>query len=1076
MRIGILGPLDVRDPSGRPVEISGPRLRALLVRLALEPGRSVQPGRLLDDLWDGAPPAGGGNALQALVSRLRAATGPGLIEHGPAGYRLAVDPADVDAVAFERAVAAARTLESPSARAEELRRVLALWRGPALDGFADAPFAAGHSARLEELRLTAIEDRVDAELAAGADVAPLVPELEALADAHPLRERLRAQLMRALYAAGRQADALSVYEETRQALADHLGVDPSPELASVHLSILRQDVPERPAEPATGRARLTNLPAQFTSFVGREEESARLDKLLRESRLVMLTGPGGAGKTRLAAEAAGRAVQDMPDGVWFVALAPVADEGDGERVAQAALTALDIKETVRPGETHSLTRPLDRLADVLAPRRMILVLDNCEHLIEGAATVAGRILADAPWVRILATSREPLGITGESLCPVPSLALPPADADAAEALHYDSVRLFADRAAAVRPGFAVDEETVPHVVEICRALDGIPLAIELAAARLRSLTPAQVADRLGDRFRLLTGGSRTALPRHRTLRAVVDWSWDLLDDRERAVLRRLSVFAGGASPDAVTAVCGTGLPEDPPVIDVIAALVDKSLVMAEGTADVRYRLLETVRVYAAQRLAEAGETRRIGAAHAAYFLDLAERAEPELRRADQIRWTERLDTERGNWQAALRFAIDTGDAATGLRFISALFWYWLVRDQEVESGGWARAVRDIAGGTAPPGLEEPYAISVAVSRMVAEITDEAGLTRDSFKETLEEVLRLIPERPRHPMLALIRFAARFFQGDVPAAREALWDLKGHHPDPWLQAVAQCIFGYLAMNEGDLETAVTEARACYEGFHALGDRFGLIMSLGLLTELAMAHGDPAEAVRYGEEAHGYTLEGSINPDHGAAMLIQLARARAQTGDLTRARADLEQGIVEAERVGQYCDAASGRLYLAELARREGDADTAQALVNDALALIEPRQERPDFYKAASLAYSMMGGLAEQRGDLDAAESWHTRAFRKLGSGLVGDNQALAALLEGRATLDVARGDHARAAELLGMARTLRGFARPFASSEPSCFDAHRAEEAARAALGRDGFDSAYERGRRADHEEAWALCK
>ncbi|WP_395111056.1 ATP-binding protein [Actinomadura sp. SCN-SB] len=1075
MRIGILGPLDVRDPSGRPVEISGPRLRALLVRLALEPGRSVQPGRLLDDLWDGTPPAGGGNALQALVSRLRAATGPGLIEHGPAGYRLAVDPADVDAVAFERAVAAARTLESPSARAEELRRALALWRGPALDGFEDAPFAAGHSARLEELRLTAIEDRVDAELAAGADVTPLLPELEALADAHPLRERLRAQLMRALYAAGRQADALSVYEETRQALADRLGVDPSPELASVHLSILRQDVPERPAEPAAGRARLTNLPAQFTSFVGREEESARLDKLLRESRLVTLTGPGGAGKTRLAAEAAGRAVQDMPDGVWFVALAPVADEGDGERVAQAALTALGIKETVRPGETRVLTRPLDRLADVLAPRRMILVLDNCEHLIEGAAAVVGRVLADAPGVRILATSREPLGITGESLCPVPSLALPPPDAGAAEALHHDSVRLFADRAAAVRPGFAVDEETVPHVVEICRALDGIPLAIELAAARLRSLTPAQVADRLGDRFRLLTGGSRTALPRHRTLRAVVDWSWDLLDDRERAVLRRLSVFAGGASPDAATAVCGEGLPEDPPIIDVIAALVDKSLVMAEGTADVRYRLLETVRVYAAERLAEAGETRRIGAAHAAYFLDLAERAEPELRRADQIRWTERLDTERGNWQAALRFAVDTGDAATGLRFISALFWYWLVRDQEVESAGWARAVLDIADGTAPRGLEEPYAIAVVVSRMVSEITREPGPTRESFKETVQDVLRLVSDRPRHPMLAMVRPTALLFQGDLAAARKGLRDLQ-EHPDPWPRAVAQCILGYLAMNEGDLKTAVTEARNCYEGFRALGDRFGMMIGLGLRMELALAHGDPAEAVRYGEEAHGYTIESSINPDHGAALLIQLARARAQAGDLTRARADLERGIVEAERVGQYSDAASGRLYLAELARREGDADAAQALVNDALSLIEPRQERPDFYKAAALAYSTMGGLAEQRGDLDAAESWHTRAFRRLGSGLISDNQALAALLEGRATLDVARGDHARAAELLGMARTLRGFARPPASPEPSCFDAHRAEEAARAALGPDGFDSAYERGRRADRDEAWALCK
>ncbi|XVQ09152.1 BTAD domain-containing putative transcriptional regulator [Spirillospora sp. CA-255316] len=1075
MRVGILGPLEVRDAAGRPVEVGGPRLRALLVRLALDAGRWVSVQRLLDDLWDGAPPAGG-NALQALVSRLRAAAGRDLVEHGPAGYRLVLDPADVDAVAFERAATAARLIADPAGRAGALRRALERWRGPALDGFADAPFASARAARLEELRAAAVEDRVDAELAAGAPAAPLVPELEALAAAHPLRERVRALLMRALYGAGRQADALRVYEETRRALADGLGVDPSPELASAHLAILHQDAPVTAGPPPPER-RLTNLPAQITSFVGREEESARLDALLRENRLVTLTGPGGAGKTRLAAEAAARAVDGMRDGVWFVPLAPVSDPGAGEDAAQAALTALEIPESVRPGEARSLARPLDRLADVLATRRMLLVLDNCEHLVDAAAAVAGRVLAAAPGVRILATSREPLGITGESLCPVPSLPLPPEDAGAGEALAYDSVRLFADRAAAVRPGFAVDAATAPRAVEICRALDGIPLAIELAAARLRSLTPDQVAARLGDRFRLLTAGSRTALPRHRTLRAVVDWSWELLDDAERAVLRRLSVFSGGAAPDAAARVCAlgaSGVPglsggaDDREVIDVIAALVDKSLVMAEGTAEVRYRLLETVRVYAAERLEEAGESDRTAAEHAACYLELAERAEPELRRADQLHWADRLAAERGNWQAAIRYAVRAGDVATGLRFVRALAWFWMMRDREIEAGAWARAVRELAGDTAPPGLEEAYAVCVATALMVGEMTRDPGPTAASLRETIDTVLRLIPEGAGHPALILARPSALIFNGDVQGALEGYRAVLDD-PDPWTRAVAHGVIAHLTMNGGDIDAAEADARSCYDGFRAVGDRWGMVMGLGVLMQLAMARGEPGEAVRYGEQAYTHIVEG-VSPEQGASTLIQLARARALTGDLHRARAELERGIAEAERIGEYSDAAHGHLELAELARRDGDTATAEGCLDRALELVEPRSHRTDMVQAAARTSSLRACLAEQRGDLDDAERLHTEAFRRLAQGIMMDNQILAALVTARAALDIARGDHARAAGLLGTAHALRGH------DDRTGFDARRTETAAREALGDDGFAAAYEHGRRTesvwDDESLW----
>ena len=365
------------------------------------------------------------------------------------------------------------------------------------------------------------------------------------------------------------------------------------------------------------------------------------------------------------------------------------------------LAALGIPEVVWVADARRALAPppLERLADALASQRLLLVLDNCEHVIDAVARLAARVLADAPGVRILATSREPLGVTGETLCPVPSLPLPPAGAGAAEATRYAAIRLFRDRAAAVRPGFTVDEDTVAPVIAICTALDGIPLAIELAAARLRSLTLTQVESRLNDRFRLLGTGPRATPDRHQTLRAIVDWSWDLLGGAERAVLRRLSVFRGGATPDAAEPDLrppgtGPGAASDiGDVIDVIASLVDKSLVTATGNTDVRYRLLETVRVYADERLTEAGEKQQVQAAHAAYFLAMAEDAEPRLRTAEQLLWLDRLNADHDNFSAALRYALDRRDGELGLRLVASLMWYWVMLDFDAEGGNWAREIR-----------------------------------------------------------------------------------------------------------------------------------------------------------------------------------------------------------------------------------------------------------------------------------------------------------------------------------------------------------------------------------------------
>ena len=564
LRVGILGPIELRVGFGEPVAVVGPRLRTLLIRLALEPDRVVLASQLVDAVWDGEPPAAATNALQSLVSRLRRLL-PDAVESHAAGYRVALEPEAVDAVRFERLALAGRDRlhEDPAAARELLREALGLWRGPVLADAANARFAGAAIARLEELRLGATEDRIDAELETGPSDA-LVAELDELATAHPLRERLHGQLMRALSMSQRQADALGAYERLRGRLADELGIDPSEELRAIHLGVLRGDLAPKPdparaagaptagaapahgtpppAGPAADAPARTNLRAQITSFVGRGNDIARIEELLARWRLVTLTGAGGAGKTRLATEAGSRMVDRMPDGVWMVELAPVADPLDLPRAVLSLLGARELGLLARRGS--GAVPPMERIVQAIGDKRLLLVLDNCEHLVGAAADFADVLLARCPSVRVLTTSREPLGITGEALHPVGPLAMPDEDVTTAEALRYAAVRLFADRAAAGRPGFAVDEATVGPVLRICRALDGIPLAIELAAARLRALSPDQIAARLDDRFRLLAGGSRAALPRHQTLRAVVDWSWDLLSDAERMLARRLAVFPG----------------------------------------------------------------------------------------------------------------------------------------------------------------------------------------------------------------------------------------------------------------------------------------------------------------------------------------------------------------------------------------------------------------------------------------------------------------------------------------------------------------------------------------------------
>src|SRR5579875_507908 len=619
----MLGPLEVRTGDGGLADVPGARLRGLLIALALQPGHVVPKASLVDWIWGEQPPADAANALQRLVSRLRKALPDGVVEGQPDGYRLMVEPGAVDAVRFERLVVAGQVRGADaSRRARLLREALGLWRGAAMQdvGLLDSAAFDAAAVRFEGLRLTATEERAEAEITLGHG-AEMVTELTDLVAAHPLRERLVAALMRALVAAGRDSEALLAYQHAREALADTLGVDPSPELAALHVALLRGELGRRTEN------RRTNLRAELTAFIGGEAAVAAVRELIAGHRLTTLIGPGGAGKTRLATETARVLLGDLPDGAWLVELAAIGADGD---VAQATLAGLGLRDALLGDAPNA--GPADRLIAAIREREALLILDNCEHVIESAARFAHRVLGECRRLRILATSREPLGIIGEALWPVAPLPLPAPDADAAEIASSPAVRLLRDRAGAVRRDLAAGTGTLATMARVCRSLDGMPLAIELAAARLRTMSIDQLASRLDDRFRLLTSGSRIALPRHRTLRAVVDWSWELLTDAERMDLRRLSVFSGGASLEAAERVCAGDAVEQDQVLDLLTALTEKSLLLSEAGTAPRYRMIGTIREYAGQRLAAAGEADLARRAHLAYFTELTEAADPHLRR------------------------------------------------------------------------------------------------------------------------------------------------------------------------------------------------------------------------------------------------------------------------------------------------------------------------------------------------------------------------------------------------------------------------------------------------------------
>ncbi|MGV9611976.1 BTAD domain-containing putative transcriptional regulator [Nocardia xishanensis] len=1045
MQIGILGPFEVRADDGAFVDVPGARLRGLLIALALEPGHAVPKATLIDWIWGEQPPADAANALQRLVSRLRKVLPAGSIEGQTDGYRLRVEPDAVDAVRFERLVAQAPT-DDPRG-VQRLRDALALWRGAAMQDVGLQESAAFDAAvtRLEGLRLTAMEDRFDAEISLGHG-AELVTELTDSVAAHPVRERLVAALMRALVATGRDTEALLVYERTRETLADELGVDPSPELSELHVALLRGELGRREEN------RKTNLRAELTSFVGKDADIAAVRELNAEHRLTTLIGPGGSGKTRLATETARTLIGDLPDGAWLVELAAIGADGD---VAQATLAALGLRDALL-GEAPD-AEPADRVVAALRERAMLLILDNCEHVIESAATFAHRVLGECRRLRILATSREPLGITGEALWPVVPLALPKGDADSAEIASSPAVRLLRDRASAVRKDLATDAGTLAALARVCRALDGMPLAIELAAARLRTMSLDQLANRLDDRFRLLTGGSRTALPRHRTLRAVIDWSWELLTDAERMVLRRLSVFAGGASLEAAERVCvkaGVGNDvETWEVLELLTALTEKSLVVTAGEGAPRYRMLGTIKEYAEQRLTEAGESDLARRAHLAYFTELAEIADPQLRRADQLAWLATLEVEHDNIAAAMRGALAAGEAVGAMRLAAAAGWYWWLGGHKAEGNELITAAAALPGEVADEIRAVVYAL--VIQFVISGPQSDQYRAQEWIREAYEYSRHA---QSHHPVLKFTAPLERMLQG--PDAILPAWESLLADEDPWVRALGRLQLGKLRIQLGQggrdadtyLETALTE-------FRALGERWGISFAQTELANRIAMRGEFDAACEHYEQAIAVVTEiGAI--EDVVPMRSRQAQLYWLLGDAKSSSAAMAEAQRSAQRVAWPNVLAELALSKAELARWSGDAEQAHRQLDIATSMLGDAAEHAI---GRAMNHDLLGYLAE---DLDAAREHRVTAFHAASE--AGHAPLIARALVGIADLALREEQYEQAARLLAASAGVLGL------SDRSQPDVTRIEQVTRNRLGDTGFTEATQQGAQAIWQELAAV--
>ncbi|MEU4163890.1 BTAD domain-containing putative transcriptional regulator [Actinoplanes sp. NPDC026670] len=1065
LRVGLFGALRVTR-GGAELPITGARLRGLIARLAVAGGRPVAPGLLVEALWPEEQPADPANALQSLISRLRRQLGGGdTVAQAEGGYRLAVEHDDVDVNRFARFAAAGRErlrAGDPAGATGPLGDAVALARSDQGAG-AVAPelaeVAPAQAVRLAQTVVETVADLAEAEIALGL-AEGAAGRLTGLLAEHPLNERLAALLIDALTTQGRQADALAVYERVRAALGDQFGADPGAALRERHLHLLRATTPLAPDRDASSvPLRVendlppTNLPEPLTSFVGRADDLARIDALLGAGRLVTVLGPGGAGKTRLAVEAARRRAAAFRDGVWLVDLASVTEAAKvgAAVVASAGLRGSGLFETSTRVRTDG-RGDVGVLAERLHGREILLVVDNCEHLIDAVAHLISALLVRSPQLRVLATSREPLAVDGESLVPLGPLGLPAATAGAAEAARAPAVRLFAERAAAVRPDFTVDDGTAGDVVRIVRGLDGLPLALELAAARLRTLGLAELAAGLSDRFTLLTSGNRTAQPRHRTLRAVITWSWNLLADDERVLAERIAVLPGGVTASSAAAISGSTAP----VAGLLAALVDRSLLqLAPGG---RYRMLETIREYGIERLAEQGilgEVRDVAARHLAA---LVAEYDARLRTAAQVEALRTMRAEYDNTLAALRHFCDVDDARAALSLALDLGWYWQMFGRHADAAYW------LAEALAVPGDADPVAVDSAEAILVLNRTGhEPGLLTETAAQRRDRVRALADRLAAHPELpgpagAIAAFIL-YFAGDNELAEQRVNRLIDG-PDRWLSAMAHMMRAQIAENNGDVEQMGRDAALALDGFRALGDRWGQATVLPLRALIRQYDGDLDGAVGDLRAARALAFEfGSLDIADEIFIDLRWADLHMRRGELDEARSAIAQARGRADR----SDSGEMRLLVdaleAGMMTWLGELDRATELINRAAAGMGiGGAEEADMRlllggdHGCAIVGAVRASLAVRQDDPDTAEKALAVAYPAAVQ--TQDMPILALVAVAAGGLAVHRGQPREAAALLGAAARLRG------AHDHTALDVITVATRARAVLGEEGFGEAY----------------
>ncbi len=927
----VLGPVEAVDAAGLVLPLGPPRNRTLLAALVVHVNSVLSVDRLTELLWDGSAPPTARTMVHGAVAGLRRALepcrgrAPSLLATRDGGYLLETPPERVDVLRFEQLLAQGRRLvEAAPARASQLLgEALALWRGPALSGI-ECTFARDAASRWEELRLQCTESRMEAEIALGHHH-DVVADLEDLATRHPFREPLYAQLVLALYRCGRQADALHMLRSVRRKLVEELGLEPGSQLQRLEQAVLRQSPELDAGPPPAGPRPGGSLPSPFDSFVGRVRERAEVAALVSRSRLLTLTGPGGSGKTRLATEV-GRDLQVTGVHTCVVDLAPLTTP---ELVGEAVAETLG----VRGGPGQGL---VEAVATALSGHDTFLLLDNCEHLADACAAFVGSLLAAAPGLRVLATSREALHVPGERVFAVRPLATAAVDHSFEDISACDAVRLFEQRAAAARPGFAVTPANARLVLEVCRRLDGLPLALELAAARAASMPLQDLAARLDDRFRLLDAAVRSADARHRSLTATLAWSSDLLDPPARSLFGRVSVFPATFSLTAAEAVVSGGELPRGDIGLVLARLVASSTVQLEDGPDgtTRYRMLETTRQYAQDQLAGAALA-SLRDRHAHHYLALAQEAEPHLLGPASPAWLRRLQAERDNFRAALEWAFGpAGDEELGTRLVACLWHPWDVRGARGEGLHWVNTALRVVQPDAGPDRLPLLSAGALLHLGRAEFTEVAALAGEQLA-----LARATGARAWEGDALALTATVAWARGEFDRAQHLYEDAVAASvsgEDRWRAALAEAQLARLHRDRDEPDAARSVVMRALRHADEVGEHLARGLAVDVLASLEHRWGDVAVAARLVDEALEHYR--AVGYREGEASALQLAgRIALSSGQLRRAREAFEQALRLCRRVGHRSGTASALEGMATVAADVGEDDLALHLLGAASAL-------------------------------------------------------------------------------------------------------------------------------------------